>query len=210
MKKVLAFALAFLMLFPATGFAFPALYDLEIPVGTTEMIIPSDLYFKPHLVDEEGNEIEAVWENPEQVVLWGSPDKGCTAIQPGKNILVATTTDGEKHEIEFEIPSVYVSVEEIPSDGKITIEEHKAIVIAYQANYNGITTVGSKGDSVNVTVLHQKDIRPIQYPLYYNMCEDMTVMRLMPAKAGDYKIIIKANGKTVKTITVTVKKSAVQ
>lgn len=210
MKRILAIALALLMMIPATGFAFPDRFDLNVPVGTKEMTIPNDLYFIPHLIDEDGNEIEATWENPDPAALMGSAESGFRAIQPGKDTLIVTPAEGKKQKIKFVVPKVYVSVDEIPSDGKITIKEHKAILLAYQTNYNGITTVGTKGDSVSTTVLHQQDIRPIQYPLYYNMCEDMTVMRLMPQKAGTYKIIINANGKNVKTITVTVKKSALE
>lgn len=208
MKKSIILFLFVLMLLPAVALAYSDPVDINVPNTAEEVILPRGITFFPKLVTESGEEISATWENPAQDNVWGDAEKGFTAVLTGESDLVATTEDGTTHEIKFVVPEVYFSVNEIPSGDKVVIEEKKAILIAYQTNINGITTIGTKGDSVSVTPLKKTDLRPFQNPMYHAMCDDMSVYRLMPVKAGDFKIIIKANGKTAKTITITVKKSA--
>lgn len=209
MKKAVSLLLAILLMIPAVAFALPELYELEIPVGTEEMQLPHMFWFVPFLVDEEGNRIEAEWT---------AEDEGCLAGESkfrvwnvGEEKLTAKTADGE-YTTTIVCPEVYaVAVIDgvlQPITEEIVMDTPDPIIIAYDLCINGFSTIGTKGDAVSYHSMRDEEIDQEQLPLLYNMRDDLSIVQLTPAKKGTFKIVFSANGRTVHTINITVKKSA--
>lgn len=209
MKKFLSIILAIAMMLPAVAFALPELYELEIPIGTEEIQLPHMFWFSPVLVDEEGNRIEAEWT---------SEDEGCLAGQSkfrvwnvGEEKLTAKTADGE-YTTTIVCPEVYaVAVIDgvlQPITEEIVMDAPDPIIIAYNMCINGISTIGTKGDAVSYHSVRDEEIDQEQLPMLYNMRDDLSIAQLTPVKKGTFKIVFTANGRTVHTIKVNVKKSA--
>lgn len=210
MKKFLSLILAIAMMLPAVAFALPELYELEIPIGTEEMQLPHMFWFVPFLVDEEGNRIEAEWT---------AEDEGCLAGQSkfrvwnvGEEKLTAKTADGE-YTTTIVCPEVYaVAVIDgvlQPITEEIVMDTPDPIIIAYDMCINGISSTGIKGDAVNYRLLWADDIDQEEQPFLHNICDELTVYELTPVKKGTFKVVFNANGRTVHTIKVNVKKSAI-
>lgn len=209
MKKTVSLLLAILLMLPAVAFALPELYELEIPIGTEEMQLPHMFWFVPFLVDEEGNRIEAEWTAEAEGCLAGQGKYRVWNV--GEADLTATTADGD-YTTTIICPQVYavavIDGELQPITEDIVLDKPGSIIIAYDLCINGFSTIGTKGDAVSYHSMRDEEIDQEAQPFLYNMRDDLSIAELTPAKAGSFKVVFNANGRTVHTIKITVKKSA--
>ena len=151
--------------------------------------------FRPSIIMETGSEPINEWE-------WSSSDNNIVAVRPDNSIIAlrigsitlsgrAADGSGQSAKIKINVPKIYTS------DDSITISSAEGAEFGYFLNTNGgFTSVSTSGDCFITERLDD-----------YN---GATMCRIIPVKAGTGSFIFKQNGKRIKTVKVTVKKSALE
>ena len=178
---------------------------LKVPIviGTEEVILPRGIRFAPQLVQKDGTVIEeAEWSAKENDTLAVFASDNMYSLSPGSVTLMAKA-NGKTYKFKVTIPKVYAT------QSKITIETPDPVLIGTQINVSGIFTTSYQGKAAKIQSYDLTGEEELD-PIVKAAARDIEFSMITPVKAGTSKIIIKSGSKTLKTITITVKESAVK
>lgn len=155
--------------------------------------LPSQTQFTPDVTiePEDASIKELDWETSDQTVVAIFNDGTMQTGTAGTATLTGTAKDGSGKSVKIKVtvPKVYVS------EKNITITDPEGVVLEYQNNINGISTVSVTGSAFYTDSMKDNG--------------NISRMKLIPASAGSGSIVFKGNGKTVATVKVKVEHSAV-
>lgn len=157
-----------------------------------EVSIPGMDLFAPEIIMEPGAEPIREWEwsssNEEVVSVW--PDNSIIALRQGSVMLSGRTTDGSglTAKIKVNVPKIYTSAD------SITVSSPDGVEFGYFINASGISSISTTGDCFYTERLND-----------YN---GATMCRIIPVKVGTGSFVFKHDGRRIKTVKVTVTKSA--
>lgn len=197
MKKLICILLAVALFIPTFVLAEetekPILIK-KITAAEKSVTLPCNTYYEPifTISPENATNQQIDWESSNKDVIRIAGDDRFITRGPGKSTLTGRAVDGSKKTVKITVtvPEIYVT------HSSITITTPDSVKFGYQINENGIYSIATKGDCV-----------------IFRDCADengLEMYELIPQKAGTASFIIQRLGKTVKTVKVTVKKSAIE
>lgn len=205
MKKIIAL-LMILVMIPSFCLAHEPLTErlkVTFSTGTEEIVLPRGLRFAPQLTKKDGTVIENVeWTAKENDTLAVFASDNMYTLGTG-SVTLKGKADGKTYKVKFTVPRVYAT------ESKITIDTPEPVLVGYQINASGIFTTSYEGKSVDIEGYDLTGEEELE-PIHRLVSHDLDFYKLTPVKAGTTKIIIKSGSKTLKTITITVKKPAVE
>lgn len=158
--------------------------SMELPAGTQ---------FTPEVTiePEDASIKELDWTSSDEFVVSVFDNGTMQTWTAGTTTLTGKAKDGSGKSVKIKVtvPKVYVS------EKNITITDPEGVVLEYQNNINGISTVSISGSAFYTDSMKDEG--------------NISRMKLIPSSAGSGSIVFKGNGKTVATVKVKVEHSAV-
>lgn len=138
-------------------------------------------------------DIEWSTSNPQVATI--SKDGVVTGYSYGKSTITGKATDGSGAKVSYtvNVPKCFVT------DSKLTIKEDAGVILGYcYAITSGINRYSTKIEGKYFTTESQGTF------------DGMTMLRIVPVKAGSGSITFYHNGNKLKTVNITVEKSAIR
>ncbi len=205
MKKAIALLMIFVLI-PSFCLAQEPLTErlkVTFTTGTEEVLLPRGLRFAPQITAKDGTFIENVeWSAKDNDTLIVFASDNMYTIGTG-SVNLTGKANGKTYKVKFTVPKVYAT------ESKITIDTPEPVLVGYQINSSGIFTTNYEGKSVEIDGYELTGEEELD-PIHRLVSHDLDFYKLTPVKAGTTKIIIKSGSKTLKTITITVEKSAIE
>lgn len=205
MKRFFVLLLAALLIFSAVPVLAeePVVIPVEIKTTQKEIKLPRGFRFRPVIVDKKGNEVEVTgWKTSKEEVIPVFSDTNMYAFSVGSATIKGKSAN-KTYSIKVTIPKVYTTHD------KITIETPDPVVFGYQLNAGGISSVGTKGSAAKISS-YEFVADENTDPIVAAVADRMTFYEIIPVKAGTFKIVFNVNGRNAKTVTITVKKTAIE
>ena len=188
MKRIFILFLVMLAMLPISS-AFADFIPLTFKNGDS-VSIAARQWYELQLEGDPAKEME--WNSSNDDVFSVLPSRNNVIIATGNGSanLIGKAKDGsgDKVKIKITVPKVYTTAD------SITIDTPDGVEFGYAFNISGFLSVSMTGKCFSSERL--EDVG------------EVTMSRLMPVKVGTGSIIFKSSGSTIKTVKVTVKKSA--
>lgn len=192
MKKVLSIVLLMLMLVISASTAMALdRYSLQAQNGD-EVPLRVGIQYYPEITMTPGSEpiTEWTWTSSDEDVAIVWPDGSIMAAGGGKATLTGESKDGSGQTVKIKVyvPKVYTT------DDSMTISSPDGLKFGYFMNTSGINQISTTGTCFTT--------EPLEDSNGIDMC------KILPVKAGTGSIVFTNNGRKLKTVKITVKKSA--
>ena len=166
-------------------------YSLQAQNGD-EVPLRVGIQYYPEITMTPGSEpiTEWTWTSSDEDVAIVWPDGSIMAAGGGKATLTGESKDGSGQTVKIKVyvPKVYTT------DDSMTISSPDGLKFGYFMNTSGINQISTTGTCFTT--------EPLEDSNGIDMC------KILPVKAGTGSIVFTNNGRKLKTVKITVKKSA--
>ena len=171
-----------------------AVKSVEIAPGHPTLSPPANRYIPTVSVEpEDATNKDIVWTSSAWNVAFVDRYGTVTGKSPGTATITGKAADGSGQTVSYKVtvPACYVT------DSSLTVTEESGVTLGYCVGSDGgagAVDIRVSGNSFTVTPLKDRD--------------GLSMLRIMPLKAGSGNISFVVNKKTVRAVKVTVRKSA--